>query len=387
MKIAVTFGTRPEAIKLAPVIRQLRASAALSVEVVLTAQHRELLDQVLAVFDIRGDHDLDVMQPRQPLPELSSRLLISLDQWLAVSLPDLLIVQGDTTSAFIASLAAFYRGVPVAHVEAGLRTPSQLNPFPEEMNRRLISRLALLHFAPTAQGRSALVAEGIPESQVYVTGNTVVDALHAIRESPAFANTPMPIDVHDRDQIVLVTMHRRESWDRIDGVCAAIADVVVSRPSVRVVFPVHPNPAVREPVHRLLGSTPRVSLVDPLDYLTFIKVMAASRVILTDSGGVQEEAPVLGRPVLVLRDTTERGEAIEAGVARLVGTSRSAIAGELSALLDDDAAWTRMSKVMSPFGDGRAAQRIVEIIETEREQIAAFARRDGNPRQLEASWR
>lgn len=385
MKIAVTFGTRPEAIKLAPVIRQLRAARGLTTEVVLTAQHRELLDQVLAIFEIRGDRDLNVMQPRQTLPELSSRLLTALDDWLAVSRPDLLIVQGDTTSAFVAALAGFYRGVPVAHVEAGLRTPSALNPFPEEMNRRLVSRLSLLHFAPTAAARAALIAEAVPESRIHVTGNTVVDALQAIRGSAAFATAATPIHVDPRDQIVLVTMHRRESWDRIDAVCGAITDVIASRPAVRVVFPVHPNPAVREPVHRLLAAAPRVSLVEPLDYLEFVKMMSVSRVILTDSGGVQEEAPVLGVPVLVLRDTTERAEAIEAGVARLVGTRRGAIVDALSRLLDDEQAWQAMAKPVSPFGDGHAASRIVEIITTHRDDISGYAQAAGNPRQSQAS--
>jgi UDP-N-acetylglucosamine 2-epimerase (non-hydrolysing) len=385
MKIAVTFGTRPEAIKLAPVIRELRKSAAWTTEVVLTAQHRALLDQVLEVFAISADCDLDVMQPRQTLPELSSRVLVSLDRWLTASRPDLLIVQGDTTSAFIAALAAFYRGVPVAHVEAGLRTPSGLNPFPEEMNRRLVSRLAMLHFAPTAAAQSALIAEGVPPETIHVTGNTVVDALQTILASPAYARASLPIEVGPGDRVVLVTMHRRESWERIEGVCAAIAEVARARPDVRVVFPVHPNPAVREPVYRWLGSVPHVSLVDPLDYLAFVKMMAASHVILTDSGGVQEEAPVLARPLLVLRDTTERGESIDAGVARLVGTTPSEIVKELSTLLDDHEAWARMSRAVSPFGDGRAAQRIVTIIDEQRRVICSYGRRDGNPRQREAS--
>ena len=297
LKVAVAFGTRPEAIKMAPVVKQLRAASGMTVEVVLTAQHRELLDQVLSVFGIRGDCDLDVMRPRQTLPELTSRLLTALDGWLATSKPDLLLVQGDTTSAFAGALAAFYRGVPTAHVEAGLRTSSPVNPFPEEMNRRLVSRLAALHFAPTELAGAALRAEGIDDSTVFVTGNTVVDALNEIRRSPEYERATLPVPIEPGQPVVLVTMHRRESWDRLGNVCDAIRSIVQARPSVVVVFPVHPNPVVHERVHELLGGLARVHLVAPLDYLVFIKMMAVSRLILTDSGGVQEEAPVLGRPV------------------------------------------------------------------------------------------
>jgi UDP-N-acetylglucosamine 2-epimerase (non-hydrolysing) len=384
LKVAVLFGTRPEAIKMAPVVRQLRAATDMTVEIVLTAQHREMLDQVLALFGIEGDHDLDVMRPRQTLAELSSRLLAALDGWLAASKPDLLLVQGDTTSVCIGALAAFYRGVPTGHVEAGLRTPSPLNPFPEEMNRRLVSRLALLHFAPTERSRTALLAEGIDDDARVVTGNTVVDALNEIRRTPEYARAAVPVAVGPGEKLVLVTMHRRESWDRIASVCAAIAAVVDARPDVRVAFPVHPNPAVHEPVHQLLAGVPRVELIAPLEYLAFIKLMAMSRVILTDSGGVQEEAPVLGRPVLVLREMTERAEAISAGVARLVGTDRDAIVSAVLPLIDDDAAWAAMSKVVSPFGDGFAAERIVESIGRHRAAILDYAGRVGNPRRGEA---
>lgn len=385
LKVAVLFGTRPEAIKMAPVVRQLRAAKDMTVEVVLTAQHRELLDQVLSIFGIKGDHDCDVMRPRQTLAELSSRLLTGLDGWLAASKPNLLLVQGDTTSVCIAALAAFYRGVPTGHVEAGLRTSSPLNPFPEEMNRRLVSRLALFHFAPTARARAALLAEGLDEASIFVTGNTVVDALNEIRRTPEYARASLPVVLGPGEKLVLVTMHRRESWDRIAGICEAVAAVVESRAAVRVVFPVHPNPAVHDRVHQLLTGVPRVHLVAPLDYLSFIKAMAMSRVILTDSGGVQEEAPVLGRPVLVLRETTERPEAISAGVARLVGTDRDAIVSAVLPLIDDDAAWADMSKMVSPFGDGFAAQRIVDIVDRHRAAIAEYGHRDGNPRRTEPS--
>ena len=369
MKVALAFGTRPEAIKMAPVIAALRQHPGITTEIVLTAQHRELLDQVLEVFGVRADHDLNVMQPRQSLAELSSRLMAALDRWLDASRPDLLMVQGDTTSAFIGALAAFYRQVPVAHIEAGLRTADPQVPFPEEMNRRLITRVAAQHFAPTEQARRALLNEGISDGSIFVTGNTVVDALHTIRESPALARTALPVAVDANEVIVLVTMHRRESWDHIGEVCAALADVVSSRPHVRVVFPVHPNPAVRESVRASLHGVDRVELIDPLDYLAFVKMMIASKVIVTDSGGVQEEAPVLGKPVLVLREATERTEAIDAGVARLVGTSRTVITSELLRLLDDDSHWRAMAKPSSPFGDGKAASRIVSIITGERRSI------------------
>lgn len=347
---------------MAPVISALRREAGIETEVVLTAQHRELLDQVLAVFDVQADHDLNVMRPKQSLAELTSQLIAGLDRWLDQSKPDLLLVQGDTTSAFIGALAAFYRGVPVGHIEAGLRTPEAGTPFPEEMNRRLVSRLATLHFAPTEQARRALRAENVDASTIFMTGNTVVDALHTICKSDAFARTPLPVEIRSNESLVLVTMHRRESWGRIGEVCAALADVVSARPQVRVVFPVHPNPSVREAVRASLGGVARVDLIDPLDYFGFVKMMQASRVIVTDSGGIQEEAPVLGKPVLVLRDTTERPEAVEAGVAQLVGTSRSVIASSLVRLLDDERAWASMAKASSPFGDGNAAGRIVSTI-------------------------
>jgi UDP-N-acetylglucosamine 2-epimerase (non-hydrolysing) len=383
LKVAVAFGTRPEAIKMAPVVKALQDAPGMTVEVVLTAQHRELLDQVMNLFGLRANHDLDLMQPRQTLPEFASRSLAALDGWLAESRPDLLLVQGDTTSAFIGALAAFYRGVPSGHIEAGLRTLSAVNPFPEEMNRRLVSKLAAFHFAPTELARTALLAEGIDSSGIFVTGNTVVDALHAIRQTPEYDRAALPVPVDPGQSVILVTMHRRESWSRIASVCEAITAIVQARPGVTVVFPVHPNPSVHEHVHQLLAGVPRVHLVAPLDYLAFIKMMAVSRVILTDSGGVQEEAPVLGRPVLVLRNNTERPEAITAGVARLVGTDRDAIVAAALSLIDDDQAWAAMSKAVSPFGDGRAAGRIVEIIDRHRAAIHDHAGIDGNPRQVE----
>ena len=380
LKIAVAFGTRPEAIKLAPIIRALRRREHMAVTVVLTAQHRALLDQVLGIFGISADVDLDIMRDRQTLPELTTRLLGAFDEWLREALPDFVLVQGDATSTFIAALAAFYRGVPVGHVEAGLRTASAVSPFPEEMNRRLVSQLSMLHLAPTERARQMLEGEGIAPASIVVTGNPVIDALHEIRSSAAYQAAPLPITLSPGERLVLVTMHRRESWDRVGDVCAAIAGISEQRPAVRFVFPVHPNPAVRDRVHAALANRPRIHLTEPLDYVVFVKTMAASHLVLTDSGGVQEEAPVLGRPVLVLRDSTERVEALDAGVARLVGTDQTAITAAVLQLLDDEQAWKRMSTVVSPFGDGRAADRVADAIDARRRVIREYGSLPGNPR-------
>lgn len=359
MKIVVVFGTRPEAIKLAPVIAELRRHPHIDVHVVTTAQHRELLDQVLEVFAIVPDADLQVMRPRQTLGELTGRVLEKTDALLAQTAADLLVVQGDTTSAFAAALAAFYRGVPVAHVEAGLRTGSPANPFPEEMNRRLTGAIAALHFAPTRRAHDALVAEGVAAEKILTTGNTVVDALQQIRQSGAFREARERIRIGVNERLLLVTLHRRESWGApLAGMCAALRQIVEARPEVRMILPVHLNPAVREIVHEHLGGVPRVSLVEPMDYFSFVATLEASWLVLTDSGGVQEEAPVLGCPVLVLRDTTERPEAIEHGVATLVGTKPAAIIAAAMELLEHPERRDRMAQPVSPFGDGHAAARI-----------------------------
>jgi UDP-N-acetylglucosamine 2-epimerase (non-hydrolysing) len=363
--ITVAFGTRPEAIKLAPVIAELRRRASTSVRIVSTAQHREMLAQVLRVFGITPDVDLDLMQPGQTLAELGGRVLTSMDRLLAGDRQDVLVVQGDTSSAFMCALAAFYRGVAVAHVEAGLRTNCPTNPFPEEMNRRLISAVASRHFAPTERARRALLAEGIPSAHVLVTGNTVVDALLQIRASAAYRAIRLPLAI-DRDQrrLLLVTLHRRESWgEPLAGMCRALRAIVDRRNDVRIVFPVHLNPTVRDTVHAILGGHTRVTLIEPVDYLEFVALLDASLFVLTDSGGVQEEAPALGRPVLVLRDTTERPEVIEHGTGRLVGTSPAAIEAAALALLDNDEERARMARVVSPFGDGHAAARIADVLE------------------------
>ena len=362
MKAMVVFGTRPEAIKLAPVIHALRQRPEVTLRIVSTSQHRELLQQALEVFAITPDIDLSVMRPGQTLEELTVRVLPAMQQTLAVEQPDVLIVQGDTTTVFVASLAAFYQQIPVAHVEAGLRSHNNYNPFPEEINRRLTSAIAALHFAPTELARKNLLAENIPASHVFVTGNTVVDALHAIARSETFARTKVPVDVKGK-RLLLVTLHRRESFGgALKDMCGALRTITSRHPDVHVVIPVHRNPAVKDTVLDELSSVERVSLLEPLDYVSFLRTMEASTFVLTDSGGVQEEAPVFGRPVLVLRETTERQEAIDAGVARLVGTRGDDIVRFASRLLDDPEEYAAMSKGASPFGDGHASERIADLL-------------------------
>jgi UDP-N-acetylglucosamine 2-epimerase (non-hydrolysing) len=364
VNVLVAFGTRPEAIKLAPVIQELRRRPQIALTIVSTAQHRRLLDQVLDVFAIAPDADLDVMRPDQTLAELTGRVLTAFDRQLAADRPDLVIVQGDTTSAFICGLASFYRRVAVGHVEAGLRTETRADPFPEEMNRRLTGLVATMHFAPTERARRALLAEGVADDAIVLTGNTVVDAITQVRRTDAYRSTRPAVAASGAERIVLVTLHRRESWgEPLAGMCRAIREIVSRHRYLRIAFPMHLNPVVRRVVMDELGGIDRVSLVEPLDYLTFIAQMEASTLILTDSGGVQEEAPTLGKPVLVLRNTTERPEAVDAGTARLVGTDPAAIVAAACELLTDNTAYAAMARAISPFGDGRAAVRIVDAIE------------------------
>lgn len=363
MKATVVLGTRPEAIKLAPVVKALRETAGVTVRVVSTAQHGQLLDQALGVFNITPDVDLAVMRPGQALEALTGRVLTAMSASLAAERPDVIVVQGDTTTVMAASLAAFYQRIPVAHVEAGLRSHERYNPFPEEVNRRLTSVLAATHFAPTTRARDHLLREGIAEGDVFVTGNTVVDALQAMIATDRFANTPLPPPLGRRPRLILVTLHRRESFGApLLGMCEALREICTRYPDVEVALPLHRNPEVAGPVSAALADLDQVALLEPLDYVTFLRVLHSSHLVMTDSGGVQEEAPVFGRPVLVLRETTERPEAIEAGVAQLAGTSRQGIVRTASALLDDPAAYARMARATSPFGDGRSAGRIVELL-------------------------
>jgi UDP-N-acetylglucosamine 2-epimerase (non-hydrolysing) len=356
-RIACVIGTRPEAIKMAPVIATLRREAWCDCVVILSAQHRELADQVLELFGIRPDADFAVMRANQTLAGLTSRLIERFDDALARLQPDALLAQGDTTTSMVAALCSFYQRVPFGHVEAGLRTHKLYGPFPEEMNRLVAARIARWHFAPTEQARLNLIREGIAPDAVTVTGNTVIDALLDV--ASRCSETPVPPGL----RLVLVTAHRRENFGApFESVCRAIRHLADTRPDVQFLYPVHPNPNVKELAFRVLGSHPRIHLVQPLDYCAFVAAMKQAHFILTDSGGVQEEAPALGKPVLVLREETERPEAVAAGVVRLVGTDFERIVGESIRLLDDSAYYASMAHGVSPYGDGRAAQRIVATL-------------------------
>ena len=364
MKVLLSFGTRPEAIKLAPLVKELKRRADRFETVVLvTAQHRAMLDQVLDVFDIRPDHDLDIMKPGQSLGDVTVRALLGVEKVLERERPDWVIVQGDTTSVFVSALAAYYRRIRVGHVEAGLRTADKFSPYPEEMNRRLASVLADLHFAPTPRARENLLRENVPPRSVHVTGNTVIDALLATLASPKPWRVPVLDRVPADRRIVLVTAHRRESFGAgFESICRALAALAERNPDIEIIYPVHLNPNVRGPVMRVLKRRPRVHLIEPIEYLPFAHLMERSYLILTDSGGIQEEAPAIGKPVLVMRDKTERPEAIEAGTAKLVGTDADRIVGEAERLLNSPRAYARMARAANPFGDGRAARRIAGIL-------------------------
>jgi UDP-N-acetylglucosamine 2-epimerase (non-hydrolysing) len=356
-RITCVVGTRPEAIKMAMVIRQLQSEDWCECTVLCTAQHRELCDQVLELFGIRPDLDFGVMRPNQTLSELTSRLIRKFDEALTRLQPDALLAQGDTTTSMTAGLCSFYHKVPFGHVEAGLRTGNLHGPFPEEMNRLVAARIACWHFAPTHEASENLRREGIDAKAVHVTGNTVIDALMQVAEQCVDAVSP------PGERLVLVTAHRRENFGIPFGnICRAILHLAEERSDVRFLYPVHPNPNVRNVVESTLGAHPRIQLVDPLDYPAFVAAMKQSHFILTDSGGVQEEAPALGKPVLVLRDETERPEAVAAGVVRLVGTDFQRIVAEANRLLDDGAHYSSMALGASPYGDGHAAERIVALL-------------------------
>ncbi len=370
-KIAVVFGTRPEAIKLAPVILALKADQRFDCRVCITAQHREMLDQVLRVFQITPDHDLNLMQPDQTLADLTARAIKGVDGYLKTEKPDMLLVQGDTTTVFSAALSAFYNKVPVGHVEAGLRTHNLYSPWPEEANRLIASRLSAVHFAPTTRSRQNLLDEGIHEGSIHVTGNTVIDALFTAAEiigkdkalQEGLARQFSFLDPAKR--LILVTGHRRENFGPgFENICFALARIATDHPGAEILYPVHLNPNVQEPVQRILGANRlrNIHLIEPVEYLPFVYLMQRSYLIITDSGGVQEEAPSLGKPVLVMRDTTERPEAVDAGTVKLVGTDREAIIAEASRLLDDEDAYRSMTLAHNPYGDGKSSERIVGIL-------------------------
>lgn len=375
MKISVIFGTRPEAIKLAPVVLALRRTRGLACSVCVTAQHREMLDQVLSVFAIVPDRDLDLMRPNQRLATLTARAVEGLDSYFRTERPGIVVVQGDTTTTFAAALAAFYNGIPVAHVEAGLRTRNMRAPWPEEGNRVLTSQLAELHFAPTERNRQNLMRDGIAPERIHVTGNTVIDALFLardkVRDCPPRVSglSPHIVDSMSSSKVVLITGHRRESFGAgFESICRAIYELAHTFSDVHFIYPVHRNPNVKRIVDAMLGGSrnggllPNIHLIDPLGYLPFVSLMERATVILTDSGGIQEEAPSLGKPVLVMRDTTERPEAVDAGAVKLVGTKTENIVREAARLLTDEWAYRAMSKVVNPYGDGRASERITRIL-------------------------
>lgn len=378
-KIMLVFGTRPEAIKMAPLVKEFQKyPESFQTLVCVTGQHREMLDQVLRIFDIVPDFDLDIMKHGQDLYDVTSRVLLGMRDVLTAARPDVVLVHGDTTTSTAAALAAFYQQIPVGHVEAGLRTHNVFSPWPEEMNRQITTRIASYHFAPTPLSRKNLLQEGIADELITVTGNTVIDALrwvvdkivkdeslnHRLAGGLKKAGYDMSRLGSSR-RLVLITGHRRENFgESFLNICQAIKDLTVRYPEVDFVFPMHPNPNVRQPIREVFGEKlsdqGNMFFIEPLEYLSFVYLMEKASIVLTDSGGIQEEAPGLGKPVLVMRDTTERPEALEAGTVKLVGTSRDTIVNELSRLLDDPASYELMSQALNPYGDGKACGRIVE---------------------------
>ena len=364
LKVLAVCGTRPDALKMAPVVIELkRHPEEVDLVLAVTGQHREMLEQVLKTFGLVPDYDLQIMSAKQTLAQITTRALEGLDRVIQETQPGLLLAQGDTTTTFVASLASFYNRVPFGHVEAGLRTDNKFDPFPEEINRRLTGVLCDIHFAPTELSRRCLLREGVSDEDIYVTGNTVIDALLSVAAMDHEFDDERVRAAAGAERMILMTAHRRENWgEPMRGICRAVKEILSLHPEVSVVFPVHKNPIVRDVVFPELGGMDRVVLTEPPDYVPFVHLMKASHLILTDSGGVQEEAPSLGKPVLVLRKTTERPEGVEAGSAKLVGTDKDTIVREAHALLSDRAAYDAMARVNNPYGDGRAAERIWEAI-------------------------
>ena len=358
--ICIVLGTRPEAIKLAPVIQQFQRSPAFKTQVILTGQHREMVEQVMKLFDLKADKDLKIMQPKQTLSDITCRSLQGLEDIFQQITPQLVLVQGDTTTAFAATLAAFYQKIPVGHVEAGLRTNDLFNPYPEEANRRLISQLAQLHFAPTLLAVENLHRSGVT-GEIHHTGNTVIDALLTVSKSQPECNIAGL--EWGKYRTLLATVHRRENWgEPLKNIAKGFLQILEKFPDTALLLPLHRNPTVQEPIKAILGDHPRVFLTEPLDYAQLIGAIQRCKLLLTDSGGLQEEAPSLGKPVLVLRETTERPEAIEAGTAKLVGTNPKQIVSVATMLLSDSAAYQAMATAINPFGDGHAAERILQIV-------------------------
>lgn len=373
LKVLTVFGTRPEAIKMAPVVLALQQAEGIESQVCVTAQHRQMLDQVLNLFDIKPDYDLDLMAPNQDLYDITSKVLLGLRDVLRQAKPDIVLVHGDTTTCFAAGLAAFYQGIKIGHVEAGLRTGNLKAPFPEEANRTLVGRLADYHFAPTPKSRNNLLAEGVAEQNIIITGNTVIDALLIVRDKvnrqpestwvAKFGADLYQTIVNPQRKLILITGHRRENFGQgfID-LCNAIKQLAETHPDWDLIYPVHLNPNVQKPVYEILSNLNNVYLIDPLDYEPFVWMMDHSDLILTDSGGIQEEGPSLGKPVLVMREVTERPEAVEAGTVLLVGTDKDKIVNGVEKVLTDQSVYDAMSKAHNPYGDGLACQRIIEFL-------------------------
>ncbi|MEV8149602.1 UDP-N-acetylglucosamine 2-epimerase (non-hydrolyzing) [Arthrobacter sp. NPDC080073] len=364
--VLLVYGTRPEAIKMAPLVHALRATGRYKAPVAVTGQHREMLDQVNELFGVYPEHDLNIIQPRQTLAGITEKALRGVTEVLHEVSPDAVVVQGDTTTAMAAGLAAFYQGIPVVHLEAGLRSGNLNSPFPEEGNRRLLGQIATLHLAPTSTGRDNLLSEGIPAENIAVTGNTVIDALlGTVKRDVEFAEPALRAIKDSGRRILLVTLHRRENLGQaMAGVGRALARIAARCPDVEIVLPLHRNPAVREAVLPEIDRVPNITVTEPLGYLQFTKLLSLCHVVLTDSGGVQEEAPALGKPVLVMRENTERPEAVAAGTARLVGTEEQTIVDAVNALMRDDALYSAMATAVNPYGDGGAAARAVAAIDS-----------------------
>ncbi len=366
-KILLIFGTRPEAIKMAPLVKEFkRYSELFDTKVCVTAQHREMLDQVLDFFDISPDYDLDLMKPNQNLYNLTAEIIVQLKSVLEDFNPDYVFVHGDTTTTMAGSIASFYSGAKVCHIEAGLRTYNKLSPFPEEINRQITGRVSDYHFSPTERSKDNLLRENVDENAIVVTGNTVIDALlesvEKVNKTPSDLINQLAVRIGDKE-VILVTGHRRENHGKgFERICNALKEIAVTKPELLIIYPVHLNPKVQQPVKRILGDVENIILIDPLAYPDFIWLMNRAKIIITDSGGVQEEAPSLGKPVLVMRDTTERPEAVEAGTVILVGTNKEKIVDEALSLLNDDECFSKMSKLHNPYGDGKASKRVVEFI-------------------------
>jgi UDP-N-acetylglucosamine 2-epimerase (non-hydrolysing) len=361
-RIALVFGTRPEAIKMAPVAYALKNVEFFELQIVLTAQHRELLDQVMEIFKLKADYDLNIMQEKQTLTQITVRVLEGLERIWQKDTPDMVLVHGDTTTTFATSLAAFYKKIPIGHVEAGLRTYDKYQPYPEEMNRHLTGVLSDLHFAPTRRAKENLLKENVPSNNVFVTGNTVIDALLFVYNNLDKFEINLPVEI-PKGKYILVTSHRRENWGKpLENIALALKEILNEFEDLYIVYPVHPNPIIRDTVNSILGNEKRAILISPVDYVTMVYLIANCKLVLTDSGGLQEEAPSLGKPVLVLRGVTERPEAVEAGTVKIIGTDKQRIVEEVRKLLLDKDEYNKMAKALNPYGDGKASERIRDIL-------------------------